>query len=113
MTQITREHRAHVVMTATMLMACGLIIPSPAFADDWVPSVPIDYCVDPIPVLYQPFDYTAYPHTFGFIPDISDSSLATYTHVQSGQVDYGTRAHDVRSRILSDRQQRERARFCE
>ena len=73
---------ARTVMAATILLACGLVFPSQSCADDWVPVVPIDYRVGPIPVPYQPFNYTAYPYTLGSIPDITDSSLATFTQLQ-------------------------------
>ena len=73
--------RARDVMILTIWLGCGLVIPSPSFADILVPTVPIDYRVGPIPVPYSG-DYTAYPYTLGSIPDINDSSLATFTHVQ-------------------------------
>src|SRR5262245_10536050 len=47
-----------------------------------IPVLPTDYRVGPIPIVYQPFDFTAYPYTPGSIPEITDGSLATFTQLQ-------------------------------
>lgn len=70
------------IVVGGILLADVLLLPQGVCSDGWVSVLPIEYRVGAIPVPYQPFNYTAFPYTLGSIPDVTDGSLNTYTHLQ-------------------------------